>query len=447
MKSWPLKTRFGLYCAGLSTLAALAAVLAVRPLVFRHQLSQLDAQLAEDAEELFRDIEGFKGPPVNYRKPLAERLIPAVLRGRYIEIIGPEGQLLHRSPNLRDFSLSAVPEGVHTLVVNDRNARIGTFNHGFLKVRLGTRLGTLETVQQDILQTLWWIAPLTGITVFAAGWLLGRRALRPVSVLSSAAERIDPGAPERLPVPSAKDEIHRLTEVLNRSFDRLQAAYAAAAQFSADASHQLRTPVAVLRAGLDSLRTAPDCTPAFRTELDALLKQTRRLTTLTKDLLLLAKADAGRLDLAAGEVDLSALARAAADDAGILCEARGITLETEADASVAARGDARRIAVILQNLTENAVKYAGDDGRVTITCLTDSGQAIVRVGNTGQGIPAEHHASLFSRFYRAGAGENIRGAGLGLNIARTLARAQHGDVTLISSGDNWTEFELRLPAA
>ena len=266
-------------------------------------------------------------------------------------------------------------------------------------------------------------------------------------MLTGAAERIDPASPEeRLPLPPARDEIHRLTEVLNRSFDRLQAAYAAAAQFSADASHQLRTPIAVLRAGLDALRASPEFTPASRMELDALLKQTRRLTTLTEDLLLLAKADAGRLDMSAGDLDLAALTRAAADDTSILCEDRNIQLETTADEPVMARGDSRRTAVILQNLTENAVKYAGESGRITICCKTENGHAVVRVGNTGPGIPPENRDSLFSRFYRAGAGENIRGSGLGLNIARTLARAQQGEVSLRSSSAGWTEFELRLPA-
>ena len=447
MKGWSLKTRFGLAAACLTVLALLAGLLVIRPIIYRQQVSELDEQLAKNAEELFRDIENFSGAPRDFRKAMPERLIPAVLRGRYIQIDGPEGQLLYRSANLRGVNLTGTPDSIAPVVIEDRNCRIGSFAHGFLTVHLGTRLGAIESMQNDLLQALLWIAPGLGLVVFALGWLVGQRALRPLTQLAASAEKIDASAPdERLPLPAAQDEIYRLTEVLNRSFDRLQTAYSSAARFSADASHQLKTPLAVLRAGLDNLRAHSALTPDVRSEVDALLKQTRRLTTLTEDLLLLAQIDAGRLRLEAVQIDLAEIARAALDDLEAIAPARSITVECDIPDALAALGDARRVGVILQNLAENAVKYAGENGRIRLVCNCADAAATVSVANTGLGIPGESRARLFERFYRAGTGEDVSGHGLGLSIARALARAQGGDVTLVRSDGEWTEFQLRLPS-
>ncbi len=447
MKRWSLKTRFGLAAACLSVLALLGGMLVIRPLIYRNQLRELDGQLAGNAAELFRDIENFSGAPRDFRKPIGQRFIPAVLRGRYLQIDGPEGQLLYRSSNLRGHNLTGAPGTLNTVSIAGRDCRIGSFDHGFLTVHIGTRLGTIEAMQQDLLQVMLWVAPAMGLLVFGLGWWLGQRAMRPVSALTAAAERIDAAAPEeRLPLLDASREIVRLTQVLNDSYDRLQAAYASAARFSADASHQLKTPLAVLRAGLDNLRARSGLTAEIRTDLETLTKQTRRLTTLTEDLLLLARMDAGRLELELAPLDLASLCRAALEDLEVPATTRGITLESEIPASLVCLGDERRVAIILQNLTENAVKYAGAGGRIRLRCTSADGAVCVNVSNTGPPIAAESREHLFDRFYRAGTGENIGGHGLGLNIARGLARAMQGEVTLVRSDSEGTEFQLRLPA-
>lgn len=448
MKGWSLKTRFGLAAACLSVLALVTGLLIIRPLVHRQQLQELDEQLEGNAEELFRDIENFSGAPRDFRKPMPERLIPAVLRGRYIQIDGPEGQVLYRSANLRGFNLTGTSGRSQNIVIAERECRIASFEHGFLTVHLGTRLGTIEAVQEILRDVTLWVAPAMGLFVFGLGWLLGHRALRPVSTLMAAAEKIDASAPdERLPLLDTSQEIIRLTEVLNHSYDRLQAAYASAARFSADASHQLKTPLAVLRAGLDNLRARDAVAPELRNEVDALLKQTRRLTTLTEDLLLLAQLDAGRLKVASETLDLAALSRGVLDDLETLAPACNLTVESDIPDTLPALGDARRTAVILQNLAENAAKYAGEGGRIRIVCAQRDCLATVSIANTGPAIQGENRARLFERLYRAGTGEGIPGHGLGLSIARALAHAQGGDVLLTRSDGEWTEFQIHLPTS
>jgi signal transduction histidine kinase len=301
-------------------------------------------------------------------------------------------------------------------------------------------------MQRDIRAAFLFAIPIMAVAVFLGGLVLGRGAMRPVAAMTAAAERITALQPdERLPVPEAKDEIARLTMVLNNSFDRLQRAYTAAAQFSADASHQLKTPITVLRAGLEELRHCDALKDEDREMIDALLRQTRRLTALVEDLLLLAQADAGRLKLEPIPLDLVPCIDVLADDLEALGEDKQLIIEREVPDHLVATADARRVKIVLQNLGENAVKYNKSGGRVRVTAEQDNSWAVVRVANTGPPIPESDRGRMFERFSR-GTGENIKGHGLGLNIARELARAHGGDLTLSRSDEEWTEFELRLPS-
>ena len=448
MKSWPLKLKFGLYSAALTTLALAAVAGVVMPYIYHHQLAELDAQLAEDSQELFRDLENFRGAPVDPRQPVAPKFIPLSLRLRYIELEGPEGQTLYRSTNLQDTDMPHESKGLHTVPLFGRNARIGTFRSGPFTLHVGTRLGRVEGMQEDLQHGFLIALPAVALVVFAGGLLLGRRAVAPVTDLTAAAERISTDRPEeRLPVPASRDEIGRLSVVLNESFDRLQRAYAAAARFSADASHQLKTPVAVLRAGLEELRACDYLQEPERANVHALHQQTRRLTALIEDLLLLAQADAGRLQLQSAPLDLIPLVTVALDDLVAHGSLSGVQVEHEFPPALHALADSRRVAMILQNLGENAVKYCSENGRVRMGARQENGMAIVTVANTGTPIAESEREDIFARFHRGKMGENVKGHGLGLNIARELARAHGGELAVTRSDGEWTEFSLRLPAA
>jgi signal transduction histidine kinase len=321
------------------------------------------------------------------------------------------------------------------------------FQHGDFNVTIGTSLASIERFQKDLLKSLLIALPVIGLVVFTGGHLLGRRAVAPVTGLTAAAERISADSPkERLPMPASGDEIARLTEVLNRSFDRLQTSYESATRFSADASHQLKTPVAILRAGLDHLTGEKDLSAAQLSEMSVLRQQTRRLTALIDDLLLLAQADAGRLQLEAEEIDLRPMIEAALDDLQTLVQERNVTVEKDIPADLPILGDGRRVRLILQNLIENAAKYTEDNGRVKVRAFREGEWIVVRIGNTGGTISPNDRLLIFERFRRgSGVGENVRGYGLGLNIARELVRAHGGELRLCTGGEGWTEFEFRLP--
>ena len=311
MKRWSLKVKVGIYAALLTMAALVAGVAVMMVTLYFYQVAGLDEDLHGDASELVWDLRNFRDTPKDPRKPLSEKFIPVDMRKDYLIVEGPEGQLLYQSANLKGTKLVGMPGETQTIDVLGHATRVGTWRVKPYLVRIGTRLNVLERFQKDLGIGFAAALPVVGLVVFFGGLWLGRRAVAPVAALNAAAERISASNPdERLPVPATQDEIAKLTEVLNRSFDRLQTSYEIATRFSADASHQLKTPLSILRAGLDHLSRATDLSEAQTEEVSLLRQQTRRLTSLIEDLLLLAQADAGRMFLEMRELDLKDLIQA-----------------------------------------------------------------------------------------------------------------------------------------
>ena len=196
------------------------------------------------------------------------------------------------------------------------------------------------------------------------------------------------------------------------------------------------------------LLARPSLDPEECRELSALIHQTYRLSNVIEDLLLLSRMDAGRLKIEFGPVNLGQLIEAALDDLGALPDELGLKVETDLPATLFVAGEKRYLALILQNLLENARKYNRPEGRLRIAArATDDAGVVLAVGNTGPTIPPAAQAHIFERFHRGSAGENVPGYGLGLNLAHELARLHGGELRLVRSADDWTEFIVRLQAA
>ena len=279
-----------------------------------------------------------------------------------------------------------------------------------------------------------WQALGAGALLLFAGLVtsnfLSRRLSRPVEMLAVDSEE------NRIQRARAEAALEATNVELQRS-----------ARFSADASHQLKTPVTVLRAGLEELLAQEQLTPAMREELAGLVHQTFRLSSVIDDLLLLSRVDAGRLTLDLVPVDLRHLIDTALDDLSAQPDAPELEVETDLPPELRIAGDKRYAALILQNLLENARKYNRAGGRVRVAATETAGVVRLVVGNTGQPIPFAAQAHIFERFHRGAMGENVPGYGLGLNLARELARLHHGDLTLARSDGDWTEFEVTFRAA
>jgi len=267
------------------------------------------------------------------------------------------------------------------------------------------------------------------LSAFSASHFASTRLSVPVTQLA------EDSAVDRAERERAEAALERTSQELQRS-----------ARFSADTSHQLKTPVTVLRAGLEGLRAHENLTPEGREEIAALIHQTYRITSIIEDLLLLSQMDAGRLQIAFNSVDLSHLLEGQMDDLNALPD--GVDAAVESDCGeVQIAGEKHYVALILQNLLENARKYNRPGGRIRISCREEGDWAILTVGNTGRSISGPAREHIFERFHRGPVGGDIPGHGLGLNLARELARLHGGDLRLVCSGEDWTEFEVRFRLA
>lgn len=251
--------------------------------------------------------------------------------------------------------------------------------------------------------------------------------------------------------------VEKLAVVSEENFTQRQRAEAAlqttaeelqrSARFSADASHQLKSPITVLRAGLDSLLTREGFPQEVYEEVSTLIHQTYRLTGVVEDLLLLSRMDAGKLRLTLKTVDLAHLVAEWLDDLRALPDAADLRVETDIPDDLQIAGEIKYTALVVQNLLDNARKYNRPGGTIRIFARRAGNQVELRVANTGRGIPVDAHPYVFERFHRAGASEDVPGHGLGLNLARELVRLHGGELRLVRSDGEWTEFSAVFRAA
>lgn len=443
MRVYSLRWKLVMWAALFAFTAAISCVGATWILLRAQEVEALDNRLGIDARELFRDIENFQG--TNKRSQVTERFVPLALRDRLVEVRGPEGDILYMSPNLNAPVLQDGIETFHTRTIAGRPIRIGVFRDSELTLHVGADLKDIEQLGWEIARSLVIVIPAVLLLIAAGSWWLGSIALTPIENIRRAAERITAERlDERIPSEGPADEIGRLIDVLNATFERLQRSFEQAVRFSADASHQLKTPIAVLRAGIDEILDQPGTSPEQRDRIADLLQQIRRLTSVAENLLLLSRADTGRLALRETDFDLRRLLEGSLEDARVLGAKTNLEIDPRIPETLPMKGDREMIALTLQNLIENAVKYNRPGGKILVSAQQADHAVQICVGNTGRSIPPEQAPHIFERFYRARGDEQTPGHGLGLSIARELARAHGGDLTLTESKEDWTEFCLRL---
>ena len=265
---------------------------------------------------------------------------------------------------------------------------------------------------------------------FITSHFIALRFSKPVEQLALDSER------NRAQRKRAEDALITASERLKRS-----------TRYSADASHQLKSPLTVLRAGLEALLAREDFNPETYEELSTLLHQTHRLNGVIEDLLLLSRMDAGHLQIDSEPVNLSQLVEEWIDDLNALPDSPDVRIQKDIPPDLYVFGAKRYISLIVQNLLENARKYNCKGGSILVSLRTRPGEVLLIIGNNGRPIAPEAQKHLFERFRRDNSGAPVAGHGLGLNLARELARLHGGSLRLVRSEDDWTEFELRLPAA
>jgi signal transduction histidine kinase len=312
------------------------------------------------------------------------------------------------------------------------------------QIEAAVNFGTLQTLRR------YSYFALGGLFVasLGIGWILSGRALRPVGAIARTAREIQAtDLSRRIRLEGAHDELRDLGETIDSMLDRLDHAFRAQRQLIDDASHELRSPLAVIRANLDaSLVDAPDATEAERDRAVVVIdRATTRMSRLVEDLLATARRDADAL--ADTDVDVSAVAREAGEEFGAVAAARQVFLTYDLRPDLTLIGDPDALRRAAGNLLSNAVRLSPDGGAVTVSTGRRDGWLWLAVADQGPGIPAEDQARVFDRFWRGTHQSRERRTGLGLAIVRQITESHGGQVALFSAPGMGSTFVLWLPAA
>ena len=297
------------------------------------------------------------------------------------------------------------------------------------------------------------VAPLLiGVSVWLA-WLIAGRALRPVDRVIDEVEAITDGRSlhRRLPVEPRGDELDRLALTLNAMIARLETSFGALRRFTADASHELKTPLTVMRADVERAMQVPSGSPDQLVALEEALAESARMADLVESLLTLARADEGRFEVHREPVLLEGLLHDVAETAHILGEAAGLVVSTPVVEEALVMGDRVRLRQLLLNLVTNAIKYSSPGGEVEISLSRRVEGVTISVRDTGIGISAADLPYVFERFWRADRARSRAsergGFGLGLAIARWIAQAHGGSLSVTSRLGRGSTFTVLLPLA
>jgi signal transduction histidine kinase len=254
------------------------------------------------------------------------------------------------------------------------------------------------------------------------------------------------GLDQRIPASAEDPEITRLIQVLNGMMDRLETSFRQATRFSADASHELKTPLAIMQGELENALQAAEFGSREQQVFSNLLEETQRLKRITRGLLLLSQADAGQLKLAPEDVPLSADLEAMVEDARVLATDAQLQFDVRIQPGLRVQADRGLLHMALLNLLNNAVKYNEPNGAVGVTLAAVDNRVVLTLCNAGPGIPPADQPRIFERFYRADQSRSRMqdGLGLGLSLAREIVHAHRGQLSLKESRPGQTCFEVTL---
>jgi len=379
--------------------------------------------------------------------------------GLFCVVYDSEGNVYARTEQLAERSVPPAPRGdphearyasiALPLVGRQRSLTQGMEAGGRrFTVVLMAPLYKVDQELNRVAAVLLGVLPLALLSAGGIGYVLARTALSPIDHLRKAAdqitaERLD----QRLEVARPDDELGRLGQTINAMIARLERSFAEIRRFTGDASHELRTPVAVIRTEAEVAMNKPPDPDEYRTFVGNILEECEHLTKLTDQLLTLSREDAGVAPFTPASLDLSALTNQAADMMRPLAETKQQTLVVQADAAAGVVGDAGRLRQVVHNLLDNAIKYTPEGGRIEVTVRSHDDMVVLTVRDTGIGIAAEHLPHVFERFYRVdkARSRDEGGTGLGLSIVQSIVLAHGGRVDMTSVVGEGATCRVWLP--
>lgn len=465
-----LRRRLVLVQVGVTVAVMAIAAFGAYAVFARNVHRELDAALLALAEtELGMLLSADAGSAATVHEAPSGPGAPSFVRlDRLVQIVGPDGRVLARSTNLGEAQLPIPPLLRERLAAGETVFEtlegFGEEPTRMVSVPVPGRAatlavqvaGSLDDVNRTVAMASVLFLVLGGALLLAlglAGTLITRRAFRAIDEVVQQAHRIsDANLSERLPSPGTADEVGRLVETLNAMLARIEHGMEAQRRFTADASHELRSPLSRLRTELELALRRPREPAAYVQTLRSALDEVESLSLLVEELLVLARIDAGQEREAAETVALDRLAEEAVRRLEPMARERGIRLRLELLAPVAVRVARGAANLALANLLDNALKFSPDGGTVHVDVFAPpgSGEAVVRIADHGPGIRSDELPHLFERFYR-GAGarsdETTPGLGLGLALSQAVVQGHGGRIEAMNAPGGGARFELRLPLA
>jgi heavy metal sensor kinase len=289
----------------------------------------------------------------------------------------------------------------------------------------------------------------TQIEMGVARYAVARRALAQIDRITRRAEQITAERlGQRLPVDNPEDEIGHLAGVFNHTLTRLERSFERLRRFTADASHELRTPLTAIRSVGEVGLQGTGSVSHYRDIIGSMLEEANRLTRLVDTLLTISRADSGQIQLQRTNLSLLNVARESAGLLEVLAEEKQQQLIVQGDERAVVSGDRLILRQALMNLIDNAIKYSPAGEPVLVGVARDKGDSVIEVIDHGPGIPLEHQAKVFERFYRVdkAGSQQSGGAGLGLSIVQWVVEAHGGKIELFTEEGKGSTFRITLPA-
>lgn len=442
--------------AVLVTLTIAAVLAAGRWFLSREALSGLDllnrAEFTEIQDRL-GDLQSAPSPAEVDRRIRAHTEVDSALY--YFQVRDASGSVVFRSTNLGTLELPLVPNNVSGRTVSLEGVgavRICNFQDGVLSVQVASPLMPVQWLLKDYERVSLYLLSGVALASVGLGWAFARITLQPVRAIHATASRIRAdNLGERIPMPEGSDELAALVRLLNRMFDRLESSFAQVKRFTADASHELKTPLTFVRLNSEKLRDKYINDPEAAAVIADILEELDHLGQIIESLLFLAKAESGALVLTKTEAQAEDFVRDFVEDAVALAEDRGTKFALVRADTGRIRCEQTLVRQLLTNLATNAIRVSPLGGTVTLESCIGEGRWRLIVSDHGPGLPPDQLESVFERFQRysptSGNPGNEAGAGLGLAICRSIAALHGGAIHAENRADaGGLDVIVNLPA-
>jgi two-component system, OmpR family, sensor kinase len=457
-----LKIRIAVWYISLSTLILVCLGLALYLIISHSMMNERRALIAQDLERVQQVSQRFGNRGVSRLLEEAEEEIPLKPEDEFVQIFTLDGTSVAISQNLKNHHLPFRPDLAQPGA--PKFETISTFPDGSTALLGGTTinvkgqsyfvaiaasLSNVRSIQRRLLGTLLLSIPIAILLALVGGAVLANRAIEPLDRVTGTAQRISADhLGERIELARGDVELQRLAEAFNQMLQRLDQSFKQIRQFTADASHELRTPVAILMGetelAVNDLLDHEECKAALRSRREEL----QRMAQIVDDLLVLSQFDHGEQTLQVKPLDFSDLVIEVCEQQRKQAKSKGVTLELTETVPVNIEGDSSRLRQMVRNVLDNAIKYTPAGGRVTVELDHSNGKEFrLSVSDTGIGIPVAALPHIFDRFYRVDQartrGEG--GSGLGLSIVKQIIEAHGGRASVESDIGMGTVMTLTIP--